>query len=103
LFSERKDAVAYCLTYVHCPDDGPRTVLLGSDDGGKLFVNGRLVWAEAKARSAVRDENAPRAEFHRGWNTVLFKVLQASGSWGLYLRVHDPKQELSCSPVPVSE
>ena len=99
LFSERRDAVAYCLTYVYCLEDGRHTVLLGSDDCGKLFVNGRLVWGEAVGHSARRDQNGPRAEFHRGWNVVLFKVLQVSGGWGVYFRIYDPKHEVKYSLV----
>jgi len=103
LFSERQHTVAYCLTYVYCPTDGPRTVLLGSDDCGKLFVNGRLVWGEAIGHSARRDQNGPRAEFHQGWNAVLLKVLQASGSWGAYFRVYDPQNGLKYSLVRTAE
>jgi hypothetical protein len=103
LFSEPKDAVAYCLTYVYSPTDGPRTVELGSDDGGKLFVNGEFVWGEAVSRAAERGQNEPRAHFHRGWNIVLFKLLQTRGEWGLYLRVDDPNHELKYSPVLPSE
>jgi len=102
-FSEFKDAVAYCLTFVYSPSDGPRQVMLGSDDGGKLFVNGEMVWGEPVARAAEPDQNEPRAYFRRGWNTILFKVLQTGGEWGIYLRVDDPKHELKYSPVPPQE
>jgi len=98
--SERKDVIAYCLTYVWAPSAGPRTVLLGSDDGGKLFVNGQWVWGEDAPRSAERDQNRPRAQFRQGWNEVLFKVTQTKGEWGIYLRVEDPGRELRYSPVP---
>ncbi len=96
--SERKDVIAYCLTYVWSPTAGPRTVMLGSDDGGKLFVNGQWVWGEDAPRSAERDQNLPRAQFRQGWNEVLFKVTQTKGEWGIYLRVEDPKHELRYAP-----
>lgn len=98
--SEYEDAVAYCLTSVYSPTEVLRAVMLGSDDGGKLFMNGEMVWGEAASRSAERDQNEPRAYFRRGWNTILFKVLQIGGEWGIYLRVEDPKHELKYSPVP---
>jgi len=95
-----RDAVAYCLTHVWVPDDGPREVLLGSGDGGKLWVNGQFVWGEPVGRSPERDENRPRAYFHRGWNQVLFKVLRAHGAWGVYLRLYDPEGKCRWSPTP---
>jgi hypothetical protein len=98
-----RDAVAYCLTYVWVPDDGPREVLLGSGDGGKLWVNGQFVWGEPAGRSPERDENRPRAYFHRGWNQVLFKVLRAHGAWGIYLRLYDPEGQFKWSPTRPAE
>ncbi|UCH34430.1 MAG: hypothetical protein JSV65_18190 [Armatimonadota bacterium] len=101
-FAER-DAVAYCLTYVNVPDDGMRTVLLGTGDGGKLWVNGELVWGEAIGRSPQRDEDKPRAHFRQGWNWMLVKVTRAHGAWGVYLRLYDPEGELGWSPTPPDE
>jgi hypothetical protein len=95
-----RDAVAYCLTYVYVETDGPREVLLGSGDGGKLWVNGQFVWGEPRGRSPERDENRPRAYFKRGWNQVLFKILRTHGAWGLYLRLYDPQGQVIWSPTP---
>jgi len=100
LFSEKKDAAAYCLTYAYSPSEGPRTVILGCDDGGKLFVNGQLVWGENVARSAERQQNQPTAQLRRGWNEILFKVTQTGGAWGIYFRFYDPKREMRYSTAP---
>jgi hypothetical protein len=97
LFSERKDAVAYCLTYVHSPAEEPRTVLFGSDDGGKLIVNRQFIWGDPRARSAERDQNGARVYLRQGWNEILFKVTQTGGAWGIYFRIYDPKRELRYS------
>jgi len=99
-FSERKETVAYCLAYVYSAADATETILLGSDDGGKLFVNGECVWGEATNRSAVRDQNVLRVRFRSGWNEVLMKVLQGTGQWGVYLRVYNPKGEVTYSATP---
>jgi hypothetical protein len=98
-----RDAVAYCLTYVWVPEDGAREVLLGSGDGGKLWVNGEFVWGEPVGRSPERDENRPRAMFHKGWNQMLFKVLRAHGAWGVYLRLYDPEGKVKWSPTPAGK
>jgi len=100
LYSEPKEAVAYGLIWVYSPNDGPRAVMLGSDDGGKLLVNGEMVWGEATARAAIPGQNEPRANLRQGWNTMLFKIVQVRGEWGFYLRLDDPKHELRYSPLP---
>ncbi|MBI4558741.1 MAG: hypothetical protein HY706_14260 [Candidatus Hydrogenedentes bacterium] len=99
-FSEKKEVVAYCFFYLHSPTEGPRDLLLGSDDGGKLFVNGQMAWGEAARRSAVRDQNVLRVHLRQGWNEVLIKVLQASGQWGLYFRAYDPPHQIRYSLAP---
>ena len=98
-----RDAVAYCLTYVWVPEEGPREVLLGSGDGGKLRVNGQFIWGEPVGRAPQRDENRPRAYFKRGWNQILFKILRVHGAWGLYLRLYDPEGKVKWSPTPPAE
>ena len=98
-FDER-DAAAYCLTYVYSSTDGPRTLLFGSGDGGKLWLNGEFLWGDPSGRSPERDRNRARVNLRRGWNEVLVKVLRAHGAWGLYLRFYDPERELKYSPAP---
>jgi hypothetical protein len=99
VFSER-DAAAYCLAYVEVPQDGPQELLFGSGDGGKVWVNGQFVWGEPRGRSPERDENHLRADFHRGWNQILVKVLRAHGAWGIYLRLYDPEGKFKWSATP---
>jgi hypothetical protein len=100
LVSDSRSNVGYALVYVHCPTDAMRSILLGSDDGGKLWVNDEFVWGENMPRSAQRDEDRPMAFFRAGWNKVLAKITQSGGSWGLYFRIYDPENTLRYSLRP---
>ena len=94
LVSDLRNEVAYALVYVYSPMAGPRSIRLGSDDGGKLWVNDEFIWGENLGRSAQRDEDQPMATLRAGWNKILVKVTQTGGEWGLYFRIYDPDHTL---------
>lgn len=89
-----EQAVAYGLVYVLSPDDRAATVLLGSDDGVRVWVNDALVHSNPAYRAAVADQDRFTVNLKKGWNKVLIKVLQGGGGWGYYFRFSDPKGEL---------
>jgi predicted esterase len=60
---------------------------IGSDDGVKAWVNGKLVLAHHTIRPLVPDEDAVLVSLERGSNRVLVKVSQAAGDWGFTLRL----------------
>ncbi|HOI44513.1 MAG TPA: DUF2961 domain-containing protein [Candidatus Aminicenantes bacterium] len=96
--SER--VVAYGLVYVHSPDDRETQILLGSDDGVRLWVNDTLVHSNAVTRSASPDQDRIAVALKTGWNKLLIKVLQGAGGWGFYLRVADPDLALKWALQP---
>jgi hypothetical protein len=89
-----EQALAYGLVYVFSPDDRPATVLLGSDDGVRVWVNDGLVHTNPSYRAAEPDLDRFSVNLKKGWNKVLIKVLQGGGGWGYYFRFSDPKGEL---------
>ena len=103
LVSDVRDSVAYALIYVHCPTAGPRSIYLGSDDGGKLWVNDEFVWGENAGRAAERGDDRPMAVFRAGWNKILVKVTQTRGEWGFYFRIYDPENTLRYALRPEAE
>jgi hypothetical protein len=102
LSSEKSYVVAYALTYIYSPIDTSAKMLLGTDDGGKLWVNGELVWAMHTHRSAEPDQDRLYVRLKKGWNTILVKVTQAQWDWGLYLRLDDPEGEFQYALKPES-
>ena len=68
---------------------GPRPLLLGSDDGVRVWVNGGLVHTNPTYRAAEPDLDRVSVRLLKGWNRVLVKDLQGAGGWGFYLRFAD--------------
>jgi len=89
-----EQALVYGLAYVFSPDDRLATVLLGSDDGVRVWVNDNLVHSNPVYRAAAPDQDRVKVNLVKGWNKVLIKVLQGGGGWGYYFRFSDPKGEL---------
>lgn len=92
--------IAYGLVYVYSPDDRRARLLIGSDDGVRIWLNGQLVHSNPAYRGAYPDQDSVTAELNRGWNTLLIKVLQGGGGWGYYVRFVDPEGVLRWSTEP---
>ncbi len=79
-------SIAYANAYLHCGESGTVRFSLGSDDGIKLFVDGREVHRKLVNRPATPDEDAIDVSLDAGWHRVLAKVENTEGEFGLYLR-----------------
>ena len=86
--------VAYALAYVYSPRDQTLPFLFGSDDGVKVFLNGKNIFRFLKNRPAVADEDTVSADLHKGWNTLLLKIENNLGGYGFYARLADPEESL---------
>lgn len=100
LVQPNEQAIAYGLTYLYSPEDREAVLLLGSDDGVRLWVNDNLVHTNPSYRGAYPDQDRVKVSLKAGWNKVLIKVLQGAGGWGYYLRIPDPKGEYRWSARP---
>ena len=88
------ETIAYALTTIISPRDNFTEILVGSDDGVKVWLNGKLVHDNHAHRGASPDQDTVRVRLNPGPNTLLVKVDQGSGGWGFYLRLIDPKDQL---------
>jgi hypothetical protein len=95
MISPNERAVAYALTYVYSPDDREATLLIGSDDGIKIWLNNKLVHSNPAYRGAYPDQDKIKVNLHKGKNKLLLKILQGGGGWGFYARFVDPDNELT--------
>ena len=78
---------------------------VGSDDGSKVWFNGREILASNTSRGAVRGQDRANVTLMTGWNVVLLKVTQGDGGWGFYFDLLDPAtgqplEDLVYSPTP---
>ena len=82
-------SVVYAWTTVISPDERKVQLRFGSDDQGKVRLNGKEVFAHTRASVAQVDRDIIPVTLKPGKNTVLVKVCQEAGDWGFYLRITD--------------
>lgn len=96
----RKDAVAYARTGVYSKVKRKARLLLGSDDGVKVWVNGEEVHSINLQRGCVEDEDKVEVTLKAGWNVILLKCEQREGGWELKMRVTS-EEDLSYAAAPL--
>lgn len=92
--SPRAEGIAYAYAEVESPDDREVKMTLGSNDGAKMWINNEVVYNRHVARNAVADQEIFSVKFKKGINKILVKVENLGASWGLFLRVVNPKEDL---------
>jgi len=65
------------------------TLELGSDDGIKVWLNGRLVHANNAVRPAEPGQDKVEVTLKQGWNGLLLKVTQGGGQWAVCARLRN--------------
>jgi hypothetical protein len=94
LFQPNEQVIVYGLAYVYSPRSLKTHLLLGSDDGVRVWLNNALVHSNPAYRGAYPDQDKVPVTLNPGWNKILIKVLQGAGGWGFYLRIADPEGAL---------
>lgn len=80
---------AYALGYARVSQGRNAVVLLGSDDGAKLWIGGKQAFALDAIRGAEPDQDKIPVRLPQGTTPVLLKVTNHRGAWGFYFRVAD--------------
>jgi len=81
--------VVYLKTCVESPREARAKLEIGSDDGAKLWVNGKLVHAHNVMRPLVPGQDKAEAVLKQGWNDFLLKVTQNNMGCGFCIRVRN--------------
>ncbi len=81
------DRAAYLRTYVYSAAEQKARLELGSDDGVKAWLNGRLVHANPAWRGVTPGQDKVPVTLMPGWNTLLLKVVNGGGDWGACARI----------------
>jgi len=100
ILTPNEQAVAYGLAYVFSPEERQTHLLLGSDDGVRIWLNEELIHTNPAYRGAYPDQDKIPVILKKGWNRLLVKVLQGGGGWGYYVRFIDPEAVLRWSAEP---
>jgi len=91
IFQPLNYAYAYAYTEIDMPED--KTVLfgLGSDDGVKVWINGKQVHENWIGRAVHPDDDLVKIDLKKGLNSILVKVQNMEYDWGFSLRPLNPK------------
>ncbi|HZT83446.1 MAG TPA: PVC-type heme-binding CxxCH protein [Gemmataceae bacterium] len=87
LGGDADNAVSYLYREVESPADQEATVLLGTDDGAKLWVNGSLVYTSRQHRAATPEQDRVKVKLKKGRNVLLLKINNGDGPHGFYFTV----------------
>ena len=81
--------IAYAYTWVHSANQQKARLELGSDDGIKVWLNGKVVHANNTARAAIPGSDKVDVQLQKGWNKLMLKVTQNTSSWEFCSRLRD--------------
>lgn len=87
-----KDNVsAYAVVFVESPKAQQAIFSTGTDDGGKAWLNGKLIMNDDSSHPASPGSTLVPVELKAGRNEVMFKIMQGNGGWGCFLDFLDVK------------
>jgi hypothetical protein len=87
---DSRGAVAYAGCWVKCDKDRAAILATGSDDGIKVWINGRLKLDKTGRRSAEPNSERTSVYLTAGWNEVRVKIDNEDGEWAFFLELLDP-------------
>ncbi len=79
--SKADPVLAYAYTEIQANEDNIWFVSFGTNDGGKLWINGMNVWNFQSARGLSADNDQIPVLLRKGKNTVLFKIEERGNRW----------------------
>lgn len=87
LLGSATDCAGYARTSIWSPVAQDARLDLGSDDGLRVWLNGRVIHTNNAMRGLTHGSDRAAARLERGWNDVLVKVSQGGGDWQFSCRM----------------
>ena len=75
------EIVSYLTRKIESPADQDATILLGVDDGCKLWINDKLVHTSNAHRAAAPGQDSVKVKLKKGENVILFKINNGNGAY----------------------
>ncbi len=85
-----EQCVGYLRTEVYSETEQSAVLELGSDDGVKVWLNGRQVYANNIARPLTPGSDKANVTLRPGWNPLLLKLTQNNQGWEACARFVKP-------------
>ncbi len=87
LLDPKEEGLAYAATGIEADSPAEALLLLGTDEGYRVWLNGKLVGSENIHRAYRPDQTALPVRLDRGLNWLLVKVPQTTGPWTFAARL----------------
>jgi hypothetical protein len=84
-----ENCVAYLKTNIWADKAVDAKIYLGSDDGIKVWLNGKLIHQNNIHRGFTSGEDSFPVKLNKGKNTCLLKVTQGTGGWETAMAICD--------------
>ena len=93
--------VAYGYCEIESESEQVCILALGTNDGGRLWLNGELIWERMRGRGLALDDDLIAVKLRKGRNRLLAKIEERGGSWGLAVRFLPLNGELLAADAPL--
>ncbi len=91
VFQPSEHVCAYALCYVTSPREIRAEIRLGTNDAGKMWFGGKLVYEYPYEGTAILDRDIVEVTIPKGTSPILLKVCNGVHNWGFVLRITDEK------------
>ncbi|HOZ47995.1 MAG TPA: hypothetical protein PLO37_22110 [Candidatus Hydrogenedentes bacterium] len=89
IFTPTEHVCAYALCFVTSPDQRDVQIRLGTNDSGKLWLNGELIFDYPYEGTAWLDREMIEVRLPAGTSTILLKICNGQLNWGFVFRIAD--------------
>jgi hypothetical protein len=94
VFSPTEHVTAYALCYVTLDADCDVQIRIGTNDAGKMWVGGHLVYDYPEEGTAILDRDIVRVALPKGTTPILLKISNGVKNWGFVFRITDAQGRL---------
>jgi hypothetical protein len=86
------NSASYMYTEVESPSAQDAEVLLGVDDGARLWLNGKEVFTTRDTKAAAPEQHKVGVKLAKGKNTILLKVANGNNPHGFYFSLSSAEE-----------
>ena len=86
IFQPNEHEVAYAACWLVSNRDQEKLFGLGTNDGAKVWLNGKVIHVNHRPRIVEIDDDYLRLQLKKGKNLLLLKIDNGGGRWGFALR-----------------
>ena len=87
----------YAYTEIYFDEPTTMLVAIGTDDSGKIWINGSEVWHDEHSSWYHVDEHIEPFDFKYGWNTILVRLENGGGSAAGFSILICPKESVDAA------